>query len=524
MGDDSHYHIHRHDDNIHGDDSKELSWWQYSLLGLLLIAGFLVVYKIHYSYDQAYIDPHSAQFMISGTVSNYPFPYHADEWSHLAQAQYIMTEHKMPNVNPYLQSVPRTDLEGGFHTFLASLFTLSGLDPIKSYQFLPAIMMIITMLSIFLFLYVITKNYFIALLGPAFLLLVRSNINILGPWFSVPMTFSLFFIFMFFASYLSRFKMLSIIFFVGCVLTYPIAAIIIAITLFLYELVNILIYKKMKLLEKKYWKYYIIAIVVLSGLAVLLFKGNLSAIPLIFKYGWTINFEQTYMPWDMYGAIACIIAVIGLVILFWKKLSSIFWILPLIFTIPLLMYMIFRFTILIPYQRAFFYFLISLTILSAIGASYICRILAGLIKKPWLSSAIMILLLLVTFIMGFSGYYRIDDQRFRLVHYIEQRDVNAFSWIKGNYDNVTIMADMFTSFTIYPLSGMQVIGVAPSNLEVGDENAISDFFYNAHDCSSKFYALSRERPKLVYSYEPIDCNYLKEKYSKDGIYIYEASY
>ena len=515
MGDDSH--------NM--NDGMHFKWWQYAILALLLIAGFFAIYKVHWSYDDYFINPHSSEFVIFGNSTYYPFPFHADEWTHLAQAQYIVAEHRIARVNPYLRDVPHRDLESGFHIFLASFLALTGLDPVMSYQYLAAIFMVITVLSLFWFLYVVTKNYFISILAPAFLLLIKNNINLMGLWFFLPMTFSLFIIFMFFASYFSKgnIRYLSIIFFIASIIAYPIASVIIVIAIASYEALNAIIHKREELLEKKYWKYYASAIIALTLFLTLYFIGELSSFPLIFKYGWTVFFEHNYMPWEMYGIGALILCVIGLAFVIYKRMNKIFWILPLILVIPVLMYSFFRFSILIPYQRAFFFLLITLAILSAIGTYYLYRMLNSTIKNRWLPISIITIIIAATFITGFASYYHVDDERFRLVHYMEADDYQAMSWIKQNYGSDTrIMGDIFTSFTIYPLTGMQAVAVAPSNLEAGNLDTVQGFF-NSQDCNSMASYMSSGRADLVYTSSIISCPQFKNVYSRNNIYIYEYS-
>jgi len=520
-------------DEEHSSIMHDLLWWQYILLAIILVSGYLLVHDVHASYTGSYIDPHSSQFIIDGQDVSYTYPLHADEWTHLAQAQYMMSSHGMANVNPYIQQSTHRDLESGFHSFLAAFFTSTGLDPITTYQYLPAIFMVITMLSLFLMLIVIIKNYWIALLSTLFLLFVKSNINLMGSWFFLPMIFALFLMFMFFAAYFSKgpIRYLAILFYLATIFSYPTMTIIITMIVILYEIVNAILHQDKTLFSLRYVKYYIIIIVALFTALMIFFKGRLSAIPFIVKYGWTIYFEQTYTPMQMYGWIPTILAIIGIAYVIIKRKNLLMIAAPVVFIVPMIMYSLFRFTILIPYQRAFFYFLISLVPLSAIGIYYIYNLFYSLFRSlfdikslvRFISISIVVILLLLTSILGFRSYYKIDDNRFLLVHYATDTDYQAMQWIKQNYGKDTvIMADIFTAFATYPLTGMQTVAVAPSNLEGGNMSVTQNFYFGSGtDCNSRQGILTKYHVKLVYSYDVINCNFLKEVYNK-GVNVYEV--
>ena len=137
--------------------SSSLKVWQYIILAIVLLSGFFVIYMVHFSYDDYFISPHDNRFIVKGYNEYYPYPYHADEWAHLASAEYIISEGKIANVNPYLQTSRHFNLESGFDGFLAEFFLVTSLDPMVFYQFLPAFFMMLTMASLFFFMYTITK-------------------------------------------------------------------------------------------------------------------------------------------------------------------------------------------------------------------------------------------------------------------------------------------------------------------------------------------------------------------------------
>lgn len=510
--------------------------WQYILLALVLLFGFFIVYKVHLSYSGDVINPYSGTPYVDVKNYYYPYPLHADEFTHLASAEYIMNEGSIPHINPYVQSEKNTDIEAGFHSFIASIFTITGLNPVMFYQLLPAIFIVITMLSLFLLVFVLTDNYWIALLSALFISIVKSNINLTGLWFMIPLTFSLFLIFMSLAAYFSKGKIryLSILFFLAAVFSYPLAAIIIAASVIINECIILVKEKHHPLLKKKYLPYYLISIVLILAIIVFIFKGDLSRFPLIFKYGWTVNFEQTYMPWQMIGWPLFIATMIGIVFSIIKKINRIFLILLLFLLIPMLMYSFLGFTIAVPYQRAFMLFTFMLAPLAAIAVCYVSEYSARAIikifradgKKSFIVANVILAIITLSLISAsMFNYYKIDDKRFRLVHYLNDDNYDALLWIRSHYSqNTTMMADIFTAFLTYPVARVQAVALPPSNLEGGDIKSVQSFYYSRqmNDCASMLDILKNEKAYLLLSYGNIGCGY-NQVYSKNNVYVYEIS-
>jgi hypothetical protein len=393
----------------------------------------------------------------------------------------------------------------------------------------------IAMAALFLMMFVITKNVYISLAAPAFMMLIKNNINILGFWFFVPMTASLFLIFMFFASYFShgKIRLLSIVFFLTSVFLYPLATIMIVITALIIESVNMLSNLKKTVQLIKSYKYYLLAIALLGIAGIILFYKKILGISWVFEYGWTELFEHTYMPWELYGWIAFGLAILGLIysIIKIKKLLPIISFFS-ITLITMLMYIFLRFTILIPYQRGLFYFMITLAILSSLGTFYLYILIRKIIYKitydkelsKKIAFGMITIIFFVSIITGFHNYYKVDDKTFDLVEYATQKDVDAMQWIKQNYPAKTIMmTDIFIPYTVYPLSGMQVVAVPASNVKAGNIESVQKFYYDNQysDCNSRINILKQENAKLAYTHNPIFCSGLKEVYNK-GRYVYEV--
>ena len=145
--------------------------YKHLLLGLLLVLVGLITFYPHYTYT---------------------YPLHVDEWQHLAQARSVYTTGELSKVNPYfVEGDTYESYEHGFQVFLAMVLYNIGFDPVLAYKFLPALFMLLGAISLFVLVSYLFKNYWIALLSVVFYLSLKSNVNIYGPWFFVPLTFAL---------------------------------------------------------------------------------------------------------------------------------------------------------------------------------------------------------------------------------------------------------------------------------------------------------------------------------------------
>ncbi|MDI6730332.1 MAG: hypothetical protein QMD06_02170 [Candidatus Altarchaeum sp.] len=153
-------------------------------------------------------------FLQYGIHSDYDYPFHTDEWQHLARSVQIMDTQTIPDVDPYYNKylIGEMDLEIGFHVFMAEFYILSNQDPVLFYKFFPAIFAVLGSLMLFLLVRKITKNFYAGILSVLFFTSLKSTIGILGVWFFVPLSMDFMFIFLFFYLYLEGMRRNSAIF------------------------------------------------------------------------------------------------------------------------------------------------------------------------------------------------------------------------------------------------------------------------------------------------------------------------
>jgi len=488
--------------NIGGNKVK------YLLLAAVIILAVFLIYGLHYR-DYSKCNGCASQL--------YPYPIHGDEWTHLAQGMYYMEKEGIYAKNPYIalssndsyRSLRHDDLELGFHLFIAQFFKLTGLDPVLNQQFLPAIFIVISILSIFLFVYLVTKNFYIGVIAGLFFLSIKGNVNIYHIGFFVPIIVSTFLIFLFFYTYLREdLRNLSIVFFIMSLTFYPLATVFITSVLVIYLLYN----KKLKRTHIYYGAALFVLMVLLTGFTRL--KDFL-----IFKQGWTLGQEIEYSLLQIYGWIGILFAIIGIYFLFKKQYNRIL-LMTLVFPLCAIMsYPIFKATLLLPYQRSLFFMMLAMVPLSAIGAYHSLELIFIKIKNHIVSISIISILVLILLTGAFYNYYYIADSKLSPAHIISDSDYEALSWIKSNLGvNNRIMMAGVPALGVYPISYNKLYAVPESSLRAGNISRVMLFF--SSDCEVKYDLLNKLLNNIIYSKNPLDCDFLNLVYSKNNIYVY----
>jgi len=541
------------------------------LLALALLACFFLIYKIHVSYPYSFVDPETATLV---NATQYPFPFHNDEWAHLALGLAIAEEHRA-NFNPYLEEAAQ-DREIGFHVLLAGIFLLPRINPVLDYQFLAQIMLVINALFLFFLVSRLTKNYWIGLFSIFFFASIRSNTNLLGNWFFVPVTFTLWLIFLFFyfftksiggedsnlgsnsikSSKGSRkakrarnkaekngllrvvnamslkskvFLVLTGLVFLIAIIIYPLAAALIGLIAQVYILTRLDFIKKNL---KSMIAFGIIgAIISLAFVRFYFWTGSWTGTlvkfisELVFRKGWT-TIEHTYSLLGFYGLIPLALAALGAVYLLLRKHNLLLIIWPTFLLLNSILFMLFKFSLLLPYQRNFFHLMVSLAPLSAAGLYWLCDILITFSKryvfrKKSYSTAVAVILVLVVLFFTFRSYYKIEPKEFSLQRTITEPEYQALLWLKDNYAPYNVvLAKPFLSIAVYPVSRNRVMGLIPSSMEGGAYGRIYDFFNG--NCEIKERVAAQGNVTFVISTEEIDCGFLGKIYYKDGVTVYKV--
>ena len=451
---------------------KKLNHVQIGLLVLILIATFLLVYSPHF---------------------NYAYPLHIDEWRHISEARKI-------NEGIYPEGFEA--LEIGFQLFLSGLYKV--VDVVLIYKFLPALFASIAGLMVFFFVYNLTQKYLPSLFSLIFFASLKSNVNIMGLWFFSPLTFAIPLIYLFFWLFSSGVEndtpkklLYSGGVYILLIFTHPISATFMIPIIIMYSFIK---YK----FFIKHWK--ICTLWLITPLLGLLFytytfKQNFITIfnALIFQKGWGVLELDIPLTWG-YSIVGALLAVIGAWYAY-KHKHYIFIIWSLLTLMLVMLYKHLEFSIFAPHQRMFYYFLISLPILSGFGLYYVFTKVKLLIKKRHYLVFLTIMFLLII-LFSFRGYNNIDRQ-VDLYTVIDDHEYQALKFLE-HYDNsdTRVMAMPKISTAIYSISGHKVVG---SYYFHGNRKDAEKFFQI--DCDEKTKLIKKHNVKYVLSTFPIDCGW-----------------
>ena len=485
----------------------ELKGYHYLILGLLLAFAFFSTY--------------------SETHLEYPFPYHHDEWQHLGISMQAMEEGYNKVYNPFLGAPGwHADLESGFHLFLANIFLMTGLNPVLSYQYLAAIFAVITGFVIFLCVYRLTGKFYAGILALIVFISLKSNVNILGKSYFVPMTMAMPFIFLFILFFLTSLKekshkkfLFSFVLLFLIFLIHPPSAIILGIPVLVEILFNIGFMEK--IYEK--FRFFFLALPFFALLVfLLLWKGEWQATLgyfsdlLVFEQGWG-KIEIAYFLPALYGWAATLFAVYGFVVA--NKMRLRFFMIFAFVSIGMTAFFnIFGFAVVIPYSRAIHYSMLSLLPLTALGVLSALQLVYRKIEN---NDALQTLACFVFLLIVVSSSYTLDTQYKTYGQLpLDRQDYNALIWIKETYgsDNVLVTPYFMTS-AVYPVSGSKAISLIPSQMGGGLIEENLNFY--TYTCDKQEEIAGQANASLVLSKLPIECSFLEQVYSR-GDFVYSV--
>jgi hypothetical protein len=481
----------------------KLSKKELIILVLVLIICFVSTYKIHF---------------------NNPFPYHHDEWQHLGISTQIVDKGYNINTNPYTgEKQFHTDLESGFHIFLSNVIILTQNDLIFSYKYLASIFAVLTGFLFFVLMYDWTKNYWASILSILIFTFLKTNVNILGKDFFIPLSFALPFILAFiyyFTKALKKknssyfylsFVILSVIFFIHppsfMILIFP-------------TLIELIFHHKfIKKIFKKRIFLVIPFIVVLIYL--LIWKGTIIhslqyLLGLIyFEQGWGKLEIKFFIPL-LYGIIYTVLALTSIK---WtsKNKFRFFLFSAFISLFITTLFNSYNFTVLVPYGRALYYsmfFMVPLTCFSYI------KIVEFIKKKgysfKYLQVSVVIVLVLLSFIPKYIQHENLKNYDTMI---LTKDEYNALKFIETNYgqDN-KIVTPYFMTSAVYPVSRNNVFSLIPAQLEsVYKEENLNFFFY---DCITQKKLIIESKSNFILSRNELNCDFL-QKIHFNKVFIYK---
>jgi hypothetical protein len=465
---------------------------KYLLLIPVLALAFILVYEIHF--DQ-------------------PLPIHLDEWAHIGNVAEI-----------HEQGPSRLGIESGFDIILLFISFFANL--IEIYKFLPAINVVL--ISLVLFYFMRKKfNFWVGFLSIIFLASLRSNINILGIRFFVPVIAAIVF------DYLCLFYLEESVkeknpkkIFLSVLFLFLIAFIHQSSFLVIFLVVLVYLCFNYEFVVKN--KYYFLPFTLLIFPTILAFRSLTSNFVFLgdfFKsliWGPLYQAQINFNPFLFFGILSSMFAVIGYYIAYRKKTLLLFRIYVIIPLINLFIFPFTNFTIFSSYQRYIYHFMIAAVPLSAVGFYYSIMFVKDYLKKfgKVFSCVIVGLLVAVSIFVIFYGYNKTIPGA-DISYTLTEDEYFALKTLE-NYPSGDVLTPMRMGITVRAI--LKDSKSYTTSFYVGRKEKM-DQFYDGNCSTKKDIIDKKELDSFMYVYSKtlIECNFTEEIYQAGNNFIYRLN-
>ncbi len=462
------------------------SWFQSDYLKLALILAF--------AFYLAFI-PHQG----------YPYPVHVDEWTHWACSNELITNGGTESLtSPFSGGKPvwNQRVELGFHLFWGIFHQVTGIPWLVIIKYFPAIIFMLTILSVFL----LGRREGFGWESSLLACLVPTTVGILGPGFLVPVALGMVFIplSLFVAFNLRGIRSYLMLFIFTCflVVTHAATAVVLAIILLPFILLNI----------RRDFKHS----VGLTTVLVIPFVGPFPWIfrVLLFKMG-SLFVPQPLpqhvsipLSFASYGYLPCALFAVGVFSLIWKGGHKSYGLAfgAAVLLAVVLLFVELHYGVSLVYLRGFVHLQLVMGIVAGAGLWWLRRTrlsayLASRLKPAFLSNNFgnIACLVVIVLTLALTVPARLDIPYY---HMIGEKDYEAFVWIGKNvekqYDKAILDPWKATAFTA--ITGRRVysrILMAPDQ----KDNQAYEFLEG--DCQDTRF-LKKKRISIVYTRKGCD--------------------
>ncbi|MBU0763067.1 MAG: hypothetical protein KKD39_08585, partial [Candidatus Altiarchaeota archaeon] len=365
----------------------------------------------------------------------------------------------------------------------------------------------------------------VALLSMLFFAAVKSNRNLLGTWFFTPHIMSFFTIFFLFYLYSIRSKLVIFALLVSSYI-YPLSG-------FLF-LTAVLAEHAIKLNKRLKC---ILVLVVVGATVSVFYHPTLK--PLAAKILGIILFDKS-KPFPLapklnlelikyVGLTQAFLALIGLFVVRKQAKVGVMMFSAAFCFLNIVIGTFLSFTILLPYLRAFYYLMILIAPLSALGLDNFIRKTNSILRVGRYSGLLAVLIASCIFYVSFLNYYDIDrhhyfsigQSRYYVILYLVDEDgYDAINYIGEHYPSgVRVLADPLISYGIYPISKNYVINLRNANLGVGNQDTYSKFM--SKRCEADDY-LRNYTVDYIITTRKLSCSWLNMVYENNKLRVYEV--
>lgn len=491
------------------------------LLVLMLLFVYNITLKIHW---------------------DYPYPFHVDEYQHIAKAIQTINEERIVLEDPNFKNpTPKVTHEEGFHVLLSTLAITTKIDLIRSYMYFPAASAAFSAFTLYVLLKKITSKT-AALTSILFFSTIKSNVNILGLWFYTPFSASIPVVYLASLSVITAINSASIVWLVPASLMtaalymiHPLSALFVTIVSILYALINLgkTDYLEKKLASSKTEMAYLIMLS--ASMMLLLSFQSESARGLWRVFLERVVFPRELIPYDvtysiaaLYGAGALVCCFLGVFVAL-RDARLRFFVVWVLFAFSVVwMYDRMDYTLFLPYHRAIYLAMLGMVPLSAGGFCFMVRSLFRVVRffsfKPFIDKILFVALVVLTLTPvlwnAFQDFYELPGDVALYRRVLDDSDYAALSWFSGEYGGGNVvLAPIWNSVAVYPLSGNFVVATIPATIGGGPDGELRNFFDGG--CNEKEAISGNYGVDFVYSVKQIDCPFLKEVFSS-GRFIYKV--
>ncbi|MFH1403980.1 MAG: hypothetical protein ABIH11_06915 [Candidatus Altiarchaeota archaeon] len=507
-------------------------------------------------------------FLTLGVHSEYPLPYQGDEWTHLSSSVQVMERRGLTFVDPNFADKREhlaVGLEAGFHFIQAMFFILSGFEPVLSTAYLPALVTLLTCLNLYSLVLTVAKDFRPAFYSILFFAGLRTSMVLLGPWLLVP--HSMGFAFIYFVLYcfekggreLSRMHYVGVVNLLGASLTHPQAGAMIYVVISVYSAVIVLkalmevikskgspgsrvreVLKSYKGFLEGTLVYILFPLVSFSYFFTLIGSGGLEDrvryfVTKFIFFGEMLDLDFLYTPEfavEHYRLVSLLFFVVGFMVVFFGRRHAILTsgVIPSLAIIGL--YQVKGYTVLMAYERVIYYSFIFMIPVSGMGLWYSLRFIE---KKLGKHPAMRYFTCAVVVLIAGSFVYDYYEPREGYRKFLEMEEYEALKWFESySGGGRIILARLRISNTVYPVSRNKVVEVSPRGTYYNVVMKEMDNYFLGR-CEGKLdsirelndVGLKQKNTGLSVEYvldnQMSRCYFLKEVYSKDGVYIYRVA-
>lgn len=509
---------------------KKIDW----VLIAVAIICLLSFYQIHYNYTGAInfvSDDNNEYKYVENKV--YPYPYFSDEWYSVDLIQSSIDNQFLPIENS-LNNKFFLNLEILFHSFLAQIMLILGLNPLLQYTVISIFINSLIIVLIYLFLRLNNISKLASGVCSLLALYIVSGSNLPGLWYLVPLTFGI--IFFLLTLCFAEFEKIKMVLFSAVIasLFYP--------PLIPFYLIVVLLFPLLKKKKEKILSYKIILnLFLLLALLTLVFlmlapsvfnKVSNYLISRTFFQSFVLPYATVANFYDIMPLPAILLAIFGLYFIYKNKKLTVLagFILGVVYWT---FYSLSSHRLFTEYERIVIITSIIVVIISGFGLSQIENFVKTKFKKPGLTFLITaeILALLMFLFLALSYTQQEQWKKIILIHkengsikyprspansYLTDDDLKIFKGIKEK------------NFLSLPWKGA-TIGISTQNypvlakqgtMSVGSQNVLDKFM--GANCKKKTNLAKKLNLDYIYLYK-IDCpGFKKIARSQEGFTLYKT--